>query len=278
MKIAFCGASGTGKTYLAKRVLERLPGHSFVEVGSRTVVKELGLDLPYQVDALGLREKFQRLLFQRKQEEEQKHESFVTDRTSIDNLCYAELGGFRDQEFRYACYEDAHRYDKIVLCRMGRYFHLGGDPARKQDVEYHREFESKLVRHLELAGLPYTEVPWSDNVDALADAIVLRTPEVPSALFDAEVTAAERDRAHRLIDSIYPELVLEIAHALQKHPGHRFLQVALAEEVGECAEALLQNKSKSLRHEAIQAATVALRLGTSGDFSFHDITPEESVP
>lgn len=276
MKIAFCGASGTGKTYLAKKVLSLLPSHWFIEVGSRTVIKELGLELPYQVDSLGRREEFQRLLLKRKTEEELKYENFITDRTAIDNLVYSELGGFADEEFRYACYNDAHRYDKVVLCRMGRYFQTGTDPARNHSISYHKEFEKKLVRHLELAGIPYTEACWSEEVDALAEALTIQAPRVPSRLFDETVSQSVADAAHRMVDSIYVELVLELARALQKHPGRRFMQVALTEEVGECARALLQGQP--VRQEAVQAAVVSLRLGTSGDFSFHDITEEESVP
>jgi hypothetical protein len=65
------------------------------------------------------------------------------------------------------------------------------------------------------------------------------------------------------------ELIQEVERARTKHPGGKHLTVALMEEVGELAKALLENEgSDRVREEAIQVACVALRIATEGDTDF----------
>lgn len=72
-------------------------------------------------------------------------------------------------------------------------------------------------------------------------------------------------------------LVKEGIRARTKFPGNRFLLAALMEEVGELAQALLQNQSREeVIKEAIQVSNVALRIAEEGDASFADITEDES--
>lgn len=71
----------------------------------------------------------------------------------------------------------------------------------------------------------------------------------------------------------------EVIRARTKFPGNRFLLAALMEEVGELAQAILQNQGVGrVRHEATQVACVAIRIFEEGDASFADITAEESKP
>lgn len=64
-------------------------------------------------------------------------------------------------------------------------------------------------------------------------------------------------------------LTQEVARARQKHPGNLHLFVALTEEVGELAKALLEGRPRKERNaEAIQVATVALRIVEEGDADF----------
>ena len=63
----------------------------------------------------------------------------------------------------------------------------------------------------------------------------------------------------------------EVARARAKFPGRRHLLAALTEEVGELAQALLQQKSqKEIMEEALQVACVAIRIYEEGDESFDD--------
>lgn len=71
------------------------------------------------------------------------------------------------------------------------------------------------------------------------------------------------------------DLLLEIARARTKFPGNKFLLAALVEEVGELAQAFLQDQGRDrIRAEAIQVACVALRIVEEGDPTFDDLTEE----
>lgn len=71
----------------------------------------------------------------------------------------------------------------------------------------------------------------------------------------------------------------EVMRARSKFPGNRFLLAALTEEVGELAQAMLQDKSRDeIRKEAVQVACVAIRIIEEGDASFADLKPHEAKP
>ena len=83
---------------------------------------------------------------------------------------------------------------------------------------------------------------------------------------------------HDVIGDIH----FELRQAREKFPNTHDLFVALTEEVGELAKALIQQKHehhKEVTHqdiykEAIQVACMAIRLATEGDLSFPDFHPE----
>lgn len=57
----------------------------------------------------------------------------------------------------------------------------------------------------------------------------------------------------------------EIRSAKAKFPANDLLMVALTEEVGELAKALLDESPERIYAEAIQVACVAVRIATEGD-------------
>lgn len=61
----------------------------------------------------------------------------------------------------------------------------------------------------------------------------------------------------------------ELIRARTKFPGNEKLTVALMEEVGELAQALLQDKPREeIVKEAVQVACVAVRIAEEGDADF----------
>ncbi len=74
-------------------------------------------------------------------------------------------------------------------------------------------------------------------------------------------------------------LVAELNRARAKFPGNAKLLVALMEEVGELAKALLQRRPlEEIRAEAIQVACVAIRIFEEGDADFANVTDEQAQP
>lgn len=142
IRIAFAGASGTGKTTVAKRVAEAL-SLPINPVGSRSVALSMGYANPYDVDKAGRRAEFQRRLVTEKRAWEDSHESFVSDRTVMDNLCYTIMHDISavDNGLLQQVLEGMDRYTEIVLFPVGGFCNLGGDPNRVPDRTYHVIYE-----------------------------------------------------------------------------------------------------------------------------------------
>lgn len=150
MRIALYGASGTGKTTLARAMADLL-GVELNPVGSRQVALAMGFDSPYDVDAAGRRAEFQRRLLVEKVAWERVESSFVTDRTTCDNLAYTAMHDVSalDDEMLRLTREGMARYDLVVFCPIQAFQNLGDDPARVSEGAYHRVYEalvSGLVR------------------------------------------------------------------------------------------------------------------------------------
>jgi hypothetical protein len=116
-------------------------------VGSRSVSQAMGFASPYDVDRAGKRGEFQRRLIAEKILWEKAHESFVTDRTTMDNLAYCALHSVHDvdAELMGAAEVGADRYTLIVICPMRGFFNPGDDPARMKDRTYHELFEAMVL-------------------------------------------------------------------------------------------------------------------------------------
>lgn len=64
-----------------------------------------------------------------------------------------------------------------------------------------------------------------------------------------------------------------VLHARAKFPGNQHLLAALMEEVGELAQAMLQDQPQfKIEKEALQVAAVAVRIVEEGDSTFDDVT------
>lgn len=156
-RIAFAGASGTGKTTLARYVADRLT-LPLAPSAARAAAAEMGLDSPYDADALGIRHALQQRIVHKRLVWQQEHaDGFVSDRSSFDDLAYTLT---HCGEPLYAeCLTPVFNQDQIlqptyttiVFCPMSSFFSLGSDPARNPDVSYHHEFERLLLDLLDKA-------------------------------------------------------------------------------------------------------------------------------
>ncbi len=150
MRIAIAGASGTGKTTLARAISEKynLPINP---VGARSVALEMGFAGPYEVDKAGKRVEFQKRLFEAKRDWELAHDSFVTDRSYFDNLTYCVLHMATDLEEgsadRYLQAMD--RYDRVFV--LPRFVHQKlDDGIRLASKQYQGFYEMILWAFIDL--------------------------------------------------------------------------------------------------------------------------------
>ncbi len=159
IRLAFAGASGTGKTYLTTRLATELR----LEVQppfARAVAAELGFVSPYDVDAAGKRSAFQKRVLARLLAWQHDHaaQGFIADRSAFDVLAYtaihcdARTYDECAEAVRLNILQGALRYDRLVLCPMASFFKVGSDPARVADPAYHLNYE-RLLRQI-IAAFP----------------------------------------------------------------------------------------------------------------------------
>lgn len=144
-RVAFAGASGTGKTTLALW-MEANHALPFNPVGSRSVAKEMGFSSAYDADAVGRRAEFQTRLVEGKVAWEASHDDFVTDRTTFDNLAYSLMHDA-------TCVSEAYfnlarrglaRYEYIVYCPASVFMDCKDDPARQANPTYQILYDAVL--------------------------------------------------------------------------------------------------------------------------------------
>lgn len=185
IRLALSGASGTGKTTLAEHVAEHY-SLTICPVGSRSVAKSMGYENPYDVDAAGKRAKFQRRLIMEKADWESSHESFVTDRTVLDNLAYAMLHCVEaiDDGLLAIVRHAAQRYTHVAYCPVDVFCNTAGDPARVAEMAYQYVYDAavfglllKTMRGHQLHVLNRADLNWRRRalIEHVAGAEVIYT-------------------------------------------------------------------------------------------------------
>ena len=165
MRVAFAGASGTGKTTLMRHIVEKT-GLEVCPVGSRQVAEAMGYGSPYDVDADGKRDQFQRRLFAEKRTWELGRESFVSDRSAFDNLVYATMHGVRMPVAELEEYVEAMRYyTHVIYLPVSAFHHVGDDPHRVREGGYHAMFDVILRALFSEHGVTPHKV-WRQTLDA----------------------------------------------------------------------------------------------------------------
>ncbi len=135
-RIAFCGASGPGKTFLTKRLAAAL-GLELQPSFPRAVAADMGFASPYDVDAAGRRDDFQKLVLARMIAWQQDHwqVGFVADRSVFDVLTYSHIHCGERTYLECADAVRLHpelRYTRLVVCPIASFFKLGGDHVAYQ--------------------------------------------------------------------------------------------------------------------------------------------------
>ncbi|MBX4215750.1 ATP-binding protein [Candidatus Parcubacteria bacterium] len=164
-RLAFCGASGTGKTTFASWISQRHQ-MDYCPIGARSIAAEWGFSSVQQVDSAGRRAEFNLLLMQRKREWEAAHDRFVTCRSHFDNLAYHFIhDGVSLEEATLAAYVEAQqRYTHVVLFDASAdmaFCKPGNDPNRPKSLAYHRLYSiflKALLRRFRNHSQPVLEI------------------------------------------------------------------------------------------------------------------------
>lgn len=141
-RIAFVGASGTGKTSCLQGVNAQanLP---VLHSQARALSAQMGFASPYDVDAVGRRGEFQRRLLEQKIDDEKDRQSFISDRSVVDVLTYYAMHDpvNMDDALIESSKLAFDHYTHVFLCPMGAVWKPGDDTARVKNRGYHRIFQ-----------------------------------------------------------------------------------------------------------------------------------------
>lgn len=162
MKIAIIGASGTGKTTLARALSEEfsLP---LIREQARLVMAEFGMELKEIRKDPNLLLRFQDRVLEMQIKSELEHpDGFVSDRSVFDNLTLflrhctfteAELFAYQ-QKVMY--HYRRHPYDLLLFLRPGE-FPLVDDGVRTPDPNYQWQIDGMILSLLKLLFVEYFE-------------------------------------------------------------------------------------------------------------------------
>lgn len=119
MRIGLSGTEGTGKTFLAEKVSQRF-NIPLIPEFVRDVTESLGISTPRDLP-VDVMYSIQSRVLEKKLEEEDKHPTFIADRTTADNLAYYlrwccdGTGQTFDEAYVSTCLKNLKTYDKIFL-------------------------------------------------------------------------------------------------------------------------------------------------------------------
>ncbi len=177
-KIAFTGASSTGKTTLAKALMARdeftgvIP--NYIHINANSLATELNLPT-FNQQSIEQRRYFRHTYFKKKLALENDQASFITDRSFIDIASYWVLSDnlMRPSHWRFLldpCKNLSNNYDIHFLFPLGRTpFTL--DPKRSPSPLFHLASERLIRFYLSQWRIDFIEIV-SDTIDKRVDEIL----------------------------------------------------------------------------------------------------------
>ncbi|XPV70196.1 MAG: AAA family ATPase [Halarcobacter sp.] len=164
MKIAFSGASSTGKTTLAKALEEKLL-LKYINVDSRKIIDDLNHT---NIDDLNKKEflEFQKIWLNEKLKNEKSIEHFITDRTYIDAIAYIFNRNVDDKELFNIYLKNMEIYDFIFYLPIGR-IPFTYDGYRSKDKESNKNVDNYILELFQKNEIKYHKVDISDFESSL---------------------------------------------------------------------------------------------------------------
>ena len=148
MKIALSGSDSTGKTTLAEEIGKRF-GIPVIGEYARETATNMGIQ-----DLRGLNPDqaydFQWRILERKLAEEDKHDTFIADRSVADNIAYylrwcsRDIDDERNKVYVDRCQERLHYYDHIMVLPPG-VIPLENDGFRSSKIYYQYEIHCSIL-------------------------------------------------------------------------------------------------------------------------------------
>ncbi|WP_437304473.1 ATP/GTP-binding protein [Sorangium sp. So ce388] len=174
MKIAFTGASSTGKTTLVRSIIAKNESQryfsQFLTADARAILDELGFHSMDDMSRSQLRA-FQLSYFYRKQQIEQNQDNFITDRSFVDVAAYWVLRDTFDVPEEQArlvlpCSREASKYDIHFYFPYGL-INFEPDGYRSNDIIFHQRIDSQILLLLESWRLPYVRIQTANHEERI---------------------------------------------------------------------------------------------------------------
>lgn len=160
MKIAFTGASSTGKTSLATALYEKIPKLDYITVNARSIIDSLNHS---NIDKLNEKEflLFQKEWLIKKNNQEKGKNFFITDRTYIDAIAYMENRNIFDEVLLNSCFTKMREYDFIFYLPLGR-IAFQDDGYRSNNEDENKNVDAIIQRLLNDNKILYYRIDMSD--------------------------------------------------------------------------------------------------------------------